>query len=257
MTLKIEALYKRFPNAAFDTLHNINVEIQHGEFVCVIGPSGCGKSTLLNLLAGLEFPTAGQILLDGAPIVEAGADRVVMFQESALFPWLSVIDNVKFGLKMARLPKAEQQERAMHYLKLVHLERFSKYRPHELSGGMKQRVALARALALESKILLMDEPFAALDKQTKNRLRDDIQEIWMKTKKTVVFITHSVEEAIFFADRILMMSTNPGMVMQDMHVDIPRPRHIEVKDFIALRADLLRQIRNEVEKFENETFTGS
>ncbi len=175
----------------------------------------------------MEKPTGGSVSIDGKEVTEAGSDRVVMFQEAALFPWLSAIDNIKFGLKLADIPKQEQDETAMKYLKLVQLAHFRDYRPHELSGGMKQRVALARALALDSKILLMDEPFAALDKQTKNMLRDEVQDIWMQTGKTVLFVTHSVEEAIFFADRIIMLGANPGRIIKEFQVDFPRPRHIE------------------------------
>jgi NitT/TauT family transport system ATP-binding protein len=229
------------------SLDDINLEIGENEFICVIGPSGCGKTTLLNLIAGLEIPAQGEIRLDGRIIAGAGPDRVVMFQEAALFPWLSVMNNVKFGLKIAGKSRQEQEQIAMHYLKLVQLAHFKDYRCHELSGGMKQRVALARALALDSKILLMDEPFTALDKQTKNKLRDEIQSIWMRTKKTVVFVTHSVEEAVFFADRIVMLGAN-GKMANEFKVELPRPRHIENKDFIELRAALLREIRTEVEK---------
>ncbi|MCL2283807.1 MAG: ABC transporter ATP-binding protein [Fibromonadales bacterium] len=247
MSLTIEHLYKHFPSSTRSTLEDINLEICEGEFICVIGPSGCGKTTLLNLIAGLELPTKGEIKLDGNAITGAGPDRVVMFQESALFPWLSVANNVKFGLKIAGKSKQEQEQTAMHYLKLVQLAHFKDYRCHELSGGMKQRVALARALALDSKVLLMDEPFAALDKQTRNMLRDEIQSIFMKTKKTVFFITHSVEEAVFFADRIIMLSVT-GKVVSEFKVEFPRPRHIENPDFIELRAMLLKEIRKEVEK---------
>jgi NitT/TauT family transport system ATP-binding protein len=176
-----------------------------------------------------------------------------MFQEAALFPWLSVVENVKFGLKVAGKSGQAQEEVAMRYLSLVRLARFKDYRCHELSGGMKQRVALARALALDSKILLMDEPFAALDKQTKNRLRDEIQNIWMEAKKTVVFITHSVEEAVFFADRIIMLGAN-GKMVNEFRVGLSRPRHIESADFIELRAELLKEIRKEVEKSAEQEY---
>jgi len=251
--LKINNLCKNFV-AEKTTLEDINLEIKEGEFICVTGPSGCGKTTLLNLVAGLEKPTSGEILLNNQPIIGAGSDRVVMFQESALFPWLTVIENIKFGLKLAKKSKKEQEEIAMHYLELVQLSHFRDYRIHELSGGMKQRVALARALALNSKILLMDEPFASLDKQTKNKLRDEIQRIWMTTKKTVVFITHSIEEAVFFADRIIMLSANPGKIIGDFKIELPRPRHIEEPAFIELRTQLLKQIRKEVEKSAEQEY---
>ena len=247
MGLKIIQLYKSFAQGN-TALEDINLEVNDGEFICVTGPSGCGKTTLLSIIAGLEKPSKGEILLDGKAIGGAGSDRVVMFQESALFPWLTVIGNVKFGLKIAGKSKAEQEEISMRYLKLVQLASFKDYRIHELSGGMKQRVALARALSLNSKILLMDEPFAALDKQTKNKLRDDIQELWLQTGKTVVFITHSIEEAVFFADRIIMLSANPGRIIREFAIKLPRPRHIEETEFIRIRSELLKEIRKEVER---------
>jgi NitT/TauT family transport system ATP-binding protein len=248
MGLQVKNIYKKFPSSSNYTLENINMEINDGEFLCVTGPSGCGKTTLLNLIAGLETPTAGQILLNGKAVSDAGPDRVVMFQESALFPWLTVIGNVKFGLKLAGKSSEEQERIAIAYLKMVQLAHFRDYRIHELSGGMKQRVALARALALDSKIMLMDEPFASLDKQTKNLLRDEIQNIFTQTKKSVFFITHSMEEALFFADRIIMLSTNPGKIVKEFKVGLPRPRHIDEPAFIEIRANLLREIREEVEK---------
>ena len=247
MSLKINQVSKSFLSKK-TVLENITLEIKDGEFVCVTGPSGCGKTTLLNIISGLEKPSCGEVLLDDNIIVGAGSDRVVMFQESALFPWLTVIGNIKFGLKIAGKSKQEQEATALRYLELVRLTQFKDYRIHELSGGMKQRVALARALALDSKILLMDEPFASLDKQTKNKLRDDIQEIWMQAGKTVIFITHSIEEAVFFADRVIMLSANPGKIVSEFEIDLPRPRHIDDFAFIALRSKLLSKIRNEVEK---------
>lgn len=247
MLLKINNLSKKF-HSVINTLEDINFEIEEGEFVCVTGPSGCGKTTLLNLIAGLEKPTSGEILINNKAVTGAGSDRVVMFQESALFPWLTVSGNIKFGLKLSGKTKKEQEETAMHYLNMVQLASFRDYRVHELSGGMKQRVALARALALDSEVLLMDEPFASLDKQTRNILREEIQKIWLNTKKTVIFVTHSIEEAVFFADRIVMLSTNPGRITGIFEVALPRPRHIEEPAFIELRAELLGQIRKEVEK---------
>jgi len=248
VSLVLSNISKKFESASNNTLQDITLSIDGNEFLCVIGPSGCGKTTLLNIIAGLETPTGGSISLDGLPISGPGPDRVVMFQESALFPWLTVIDNVKFGLSLAGKSKTAQEETALHYLKMVQLAHYKDYRPHQLSGGMKQRVALARALALDSKVLLMDEPFAAVDKQTRNKLREEVQELCRQTQKTVVFITHSVEEAIFFADRIIMLSANPGMIVKEFAVKLPRPRHIEAPDFIELRADLLEQIRMEVDR---------
>lgn len=254
MSLEIKHVSKMFRDSKKHTLHDVNLEIKDGEFICIVGPSGCGKSTLLNIVAGLEQANEGEILLDGSLVTGPGADRVVMFQESALFPWLNVIDNVKFGMNLAGIPKEEQQERAMKYLKMVHLSKFANYRIHQLSGGMRQRVAMARALTMDSKMLLMDEPFAALDKQTKNMLRDEIQNIWMETKKTVLFVTHSVEEALFFADRIVMLSGNPASVTKIFDVNIDRPRAIDSPDFIEIRAELLNILRSEVEKVAKEEY---
>jgi NitT/TauT family transport system ATP-binding protein len=248
MSLVLDHVSKRFDNTSHDTLHNITFTIEDGEFICVIGPSGCGKTTLLNIIAGLEAPTSGTVTLDGVTITCAGPDRAVMFQEPALFPWLSVLDNVKFGLRVAGKNNVEQKEIALRYLKMVQLAHFVDYRPHQLSGGMKQRAALARALALDSKVLLMDEPFSALDKQTRNKLREEVHDVWLRTRKRVLFVTHSVEEAVFFADRIIMLSANPGTIIKEFNVTLPRPRHIEEPAFIGIRADLLNQIRVEVSK---------
>jgi NitT/TauT family transport system ATP-binding protein len=254
MGLVLDRVSKRFESAPCNTLENITLTIEDGEFLCVIGPSGCGKTTLLNIIAGLEPPTEGSVSLDGIQVKGAGPDRVVMFQESALFPWLTVMDNVRFGPRLAGKTRAEQEEISLRYLKMVRLAHFKDYRPHQLSGGMKQRVALARALALDSKVLLMDEPFAAVDKQTRNKLREEIQDVWLQTRKTVFFITHSVEEAIFFADRIIMLSANPGTVKKEFTINMPRPRHIEAPEFIELRADLLDQIRIEVDKSAEQEY---
>lgn len=247
MALVINSVTKEFPDSKKIILKDISLEIEEGEFVCIVGPSGCGKSTLLNMIAGLEKTSGGEIMLDGVKVEEPGADRIMMFQESALFPWLNVIQNVKFGMNIAGLSKEEQDERAMKYLKLVHLSQFCEYNIHQLSGGMKQRVALARALTMDSKVLLMDEPFASLDKQTTNILRDEIQNIWMETKKTVILVTHSVEEALFFGDRIIMLSANPGQVKQIFKVNMERPRKIGTSEFIHLRSEILEFLRTEVE----------
>ena len=182
------------------------MDIKEKEITAFIGPSGCGKSTLLNLVAGLDSPTSGSIILDGKKITGPGADRVVMFQEAALYPWLNVMQNVMFGLDAAGVSKENQKNTAEKYLKMVQLWHYRDYPVHQISGGMKQRTALARALALDSKLLLMDEPFSALDKQTINLLREELERIWEKTGKTIFYVTHSVEEAIYFADRVVVMS---------------------------------------------------
>ena len=254
MGLVLERISKRFDTASSDTLKDIDLTVEDGEFVCVIGPSGCGKTTLLNIIAGLETPTGGTVTLEGTQIKSAGPDRAVMFQEPALFPWLTVLGNVRFGLLLAGKNRAEQNEIAMHYLKMVQLAHFADYRPHQLSGGMKQRAALARALALNSKVLLMDEPFSALDKQTRNKLREEVSDVWLQTRKTLLFITHSVEEAIFFADRIIMLSSNPGTIKKEFRVTIPRPRHIDAPAFIEFRTDILNQICIEVDKSTEQEY---
>ena len=251
MDIEIKNVCKSFASTNKEVLRDIDLKIDEGEFVCLLGPSGCGKSTLLNLIAGLDKPDSGEILFGGKPVTEPGPDRTMIFQEAALFPWLSVIDNVKFGMKAAGIPKEERDAHAMKYLSMVNLASCRNYHPSQLSGGMKQRVAIARALAMNSRALLMDEPFAALDKQTKNLLRDELERIWLTERKTVVYVTHSVEEALFFGDRVVMMSANPGPVRSIFRVDFPRPRQIDAPEFVELRHNILADLRVEVERFEN------
>ena len=252
--LKTSGLSKIFKNAAEPALSDINLEIAEGEFICIVGPSGCGKSTLLNLIAGLEKPTEGTITLDGREVLGPGADRVVMFQEPALYPWLNVIDNVKFGMKLKGVPKSEQEKRAEKYLKMVHLWDFREYAVHELSGGMKQRTALARALTMDSRIMLMDEPFSALDKQTINKLRAELEAIWEETRRTIIYVTHSVEEALYFADRIIILADRPGVVKSVVKINLPRPRQLDSEDFVDIRKHLLDGLKVEVEKIEKEEY---
>lgn len=243
MSLVINNLSKKFDNSDKSTLKEISLEIEAGEFVCIVGQSGCGKSTLLNLVAGLEEITSGEIILEGKPVTGPGADRTVMFQEHGLYPWLNVIENVKFGMKLAGLSKKEQEERAMKYLRMVHLEEYKDYPIHQLSGGMRQRVALARALTMDSKVLLMDEPFSALDKQTSNFLREELEQIWLETKKTILFITHSVEEAVYLADRVVVLSPDTQRIAEIVDVHLPRPRHVYSEDFVELRHRILDEVR--------------
>ncbi len=220
----------------------------------MLGPSGCGKTTLLNIIAGLEKATSGQVLCDGREVTGAGPDRMVMFQEAALFPWLNVIDNVEFGMKLAGIPKVERRERARKYLKMVHLTKFQTAHIHELSGGMKQRVALARALTLDSKILLMDEPFAALDSQTKSILQLELQQIWWETKKTIIFVTHNVEEAALLADRVIVMAANPGTVKKEFKIQLARPRQPGSIDLAYFTTAILQELKEEVEKVAKAEF---
>ena len=228
--------------------------MEKGEFICIVGPSGCGKSTLLNLVAGLDLPSAGEIILDGAKIEGPGSDRVVMFQEAALYPWLNVMENVMFGLEAAGHSRDEQREIAEKYLRMVQLWHYRDYPVHQISGGMKQRTALARALALDSKLLLMDEPFSALDKQTINILRAELEEIWGKMQKTILYVTHSVEEAVYFADRVVVMAQNPGCIREIIPVDLPRPRNIESEGFVALRKQILDQVQESARQSVAEEF---
>ena len=256
MSLIVEAVNKTFPVKAgeFQKLSGIYIVFGVGEFVCILGPSGCGKSTLLNIIAGLEAATSGKVLLNGSEITGAGPDRVVIFQEPALFPWLRVIDNVEFGMKMAGISQDERREKALKYLKMVHLSRFQNSFIHELSGGMKQRVALARALTLDSPLLLMDEPFAALDSQTKHILQMELQNIWLETKKTIIFVTHSVEEAILLADRVLVMSANPGRIKKEFVIQLARPRQPENVDLAYIAASINKELKEEVEKVAKAEF---
>ncbi len=242
MSLVINNLSKKFDNSDKSTLKEISLEIEAGEFVCIVGQSGCGKSTLLNLVAGLEEITSGEIILEGKPVTGPGADRTVMFQEHGLYPWLNVIENVKFGMKLAGLSKKEQEERAMKYLRMVHLEEYKDYPIHQLSGGMRQRVALARALTMDSKVLLMDEPFSALDKQTSNFLREELEQIWLETKKTILFITHSVEEAVYLADRVVVLSPDTQRIAEIVDVHLPRPRQVYSEEFVELRHRILDEV---------------
>ncbi len=248
--LEIRNVCKIYDDNNKEALTDINLTIREGSFTSIIGPSGCGKSTLLSMIAGLDYPTSGEILLEGEPVTGPGSDRVVMFQEAALFPWLSVIDNVKFGMRIAGISKEEQERKAMYYLDMVHLGKYRDFAVHQLSGGMKQRVSLARALTLDSKILLMDEPFSALDKQTTNILRDEVESIWEKTRKTIILITHSVEEALCLSDEIAVLSSSPGRIKDIFQVNLPRPRHIDSPEFVKYRQELLHLVRQEVEKDE-------
>ncbi|MCM1282892.1 MAG: ABC transporter ATP-binding protein [Muribaculaceae bacterium] len=248
MYLQLQKVNKIFENTDKESLSDISLEVGRGEFICIVGPSGCGKSTLLNLVAGLTAPTSGQILLEGEPVGEPGPDRVMMFQEAALFPWLNVRQNVMFALEAAGHSKAEQLSLSEQYLRMVSLWHYRDYPIHQISGGMKQRTALARALAMDSRLLLMDEPFSALDKQTINVLREELEEIWEQTHKTILYVTHSVEEAIYFADRVVVMSENPGRIREIIPVALARPRHLENEAFVALRQQILQSVRDGVRK---------
>jgi NitT/TauT family transport system ATP-binding protein len=227
--LVIDGVSKRFTarHGTVDALDDINLDVAGGEFVCLVGPSGCGKSTLLDIVAGLTKPDRGQVLADGQPVVGPGRHRLVMFQESALFPWLTALGNVLFGLKLVpELGRAERRDIARSYLKLVGLEKFGNANVHELSGGMKQRVAFARALAPDPRVLLMDEPLSSLDALTREQLYRDIQRIWQVRRKTILFVTHDVREAVCLGDRVLLLSPRPGRLRDEFPIRLQRPRDI-------------------------------
>ncbi|MDR1471235.1 MAG: ABC transporter ATP-binding protein [Synergistaceae bacterium] len=210
----------------FTALHNINLKVKAGEFISIVGPSGCGKSTFLDIMAGLSLPTSGEIYIDGRKITGPDLNRGIVLQGYALFPWRTVRKNIEYGLEVKKVPRHERRTASDKYIELVELTGFEDRYPHELSGGMKQRVAIARALAFDPEVLLMDEPFAAVDAQTRETLQDELLRIWEKTSKTIIFITHSIEEAVFLADRVVVMSMNPGAIRCLVNVNLPRPRRI-------------------------------
>src|ERR1700693_2160245 len=232
--LAVERVSKRYftgRSSEVQALDAVSLQVNVGGFLCLVGPSGCGKTTLLNIIAGLEKPDSGQVLADGKPITEPGRDRLVMFQEPALFPWLDVFGNVLFPLKLKpNLTNKDRHDVAKYYLELVGLSRFERANIHELSGGMKQRVSLARALAPNPRMLLMDEPFAALDALTREQLYGDLQRIWKERKKTIVFVTHNVREAVCLGDRVGLFSPHPGRIREEFKINLPRPRDINSVD---------------------------
>jgi NitT/TauT family transport system ATP-binding protein len=237
-------------------IENISLSIEEGQFVCFVGPSGCGKSTLLNILAGLDRPTNGQVVLNGQVVTETGPDRVMVFQENALFPWLKVIDNVEFGLKMAGVEKKRRLEISMRYLDLMQLSKFSNLYTYQLSGGMKQRVAIARALVTDPEVLLMDEPFAALDSQTRDLLLVELQLIWAKTRKTIVFVTHNILESVCLGDKVIVFTSRPGKIKAEIAVDYRRPRLSEDTDLQRYQRRILEELKYEIitsRKSEDET----
>jgi NitT/TauT family transport system ATP-binding protein len=236
-------------------VREINLSIDDGQFVCLVGPSGCGKTTLLNILAGLDRPTEGEVILDGHPVTETGPDRVVVFQENALFPWLKVADNVEFGLKMAGVEKDKRHERAMQYLEMMQLTKFANAYTYQLSGGMKQRVAIARALAIDPEVLLMDEPFAALDSQTRDLLLVELQLIWARTKKTIVFITHNILESVVLGDKVVVFTKRPGTVKKEVAVDYRRPRLPEDENLQPYYRQIIDAMKGEISGRDDDGVT--
>ena len=229
-------------------LGGINLKIESGDFVCLVGPSGCGKSTFLRIVAGLEQPDEGQIIFDGNPVTETGPERIMVFQEGALFPWLKVQDNVEFGLKMAGISKEERAKISHRYLDMMQLTKFADSFTYQLSTGMKQRVAIARALVMDPDVLLMDEPFAALDAQTRDLLLVEMQLIWEKTKKTILFVTHNVVEAAVLGTKVVVFSNRPSIIKKEFTNDSPRPRTSDDKFLVKLQQDILLELRPEVKK---------
>jgi len=225
----------RLQNQEIKALENANLSIAKGEFVCLIGASGCGKSTLLRIIAGFERPTAGEALIWGREITEPGPDRGMVFQDYALFPWLTVRDNIAFGPLARGVPRATVKDTVDGFVEMVGLTRFAHAYPHQLSGGMKQRVAIARVLANDAEVVLMDEPFGALDAMTRERLQDELLELWQRTGLTVVFVTHAIEEAIFLADRVVVMTPGPGRIESDNRIALPRPRDVSSPEFNDIR----------------------
>jgi NitT/TauT family transport system ATP-binding protein len=238
--IRIQGVRKTFQEAGSPVvaLTDIDLEVRAGEFVCLLGPSGCGKSTLLNIVAGFLAPSSGQVLVDGKPVTAPGPDRGMVFQEYALFPWMTVADNIAFGLEIKGRPRAEIRDTVGRLLAMLRLEEFRERFPRDLSGGMRQRVAIARVLALDSPILLMDEPFGALDALTRRTLQDELLRVWAALKKTVVFVTHSLEESIYLADRTVLMTYRPGTVKLDLAIRLPRMRDPASAEFNAIKKEL-------------------
>ena len=234
---------KNFNGWRVPVLDDVSIVCQPGEFVVVVGPSGCGKTTLLNLAAGMIRPDGGTVTLDGKRVTRPGPDRAVVFQDHGLFPWLSAEQNIEFGLKMAGMPGNERRDRVAAALRMVHLTRSGGKLIHELSGGMRQRVAIARAMVMDPAVLLMDEPFAALDAQTRTLLHQQLQELWVQTRKTILFVTHSVGEAVRLADRIIVLHAHPGKIRREIPIDLPHPRHVDAREI----TDLVHLVRREIE----------
>jgi NitT/TauT family transport system ATP-binding protein len=230
-------------------LDNIDLDIHRGEFVCLLGPSGCGKSTLLNAIAGFSLPTSGMIEIEGKPVVAPGPDRGMVFQEYALFPWMTVEQNVQFGLTVKGMAKAEIAPITEDLLRKLGLWAFRQRYPKDLSGGMRQRTAIARVLAVNPPIMLMDEPFGALDALTKRNLQDELLRIWTEIGKTIVFVTHSIEEALYLADRIVVMTYRPGTIKREIVVDLPRPRDPASPAFNTLKRELSQLVMEEQQRF--------
>ena len=256
--LKIEGVSKTFTGRAgtVEALRPVDVDVEAGQFICLLGPSGCGKSTLLSIIAGLEIPTSGAVWAGGRKVRGPGTDRVLLFQEAALFPWLDVQRNVEFGLRQAGMSAKERSATAQRYIELVHLKGFERSYVHQLSGGMRQRAAIARALAIDPAILLMDEPFGALDALTRDRLHAELESIWATTRKTVLFVTHNVREAVALGNRVLVFSPRPGRILRDFQIDLPRPRSLEDHTLVDYTAEIMSVLQETMGAQEQEDANG-
>lgn len=256
--IRIEQVNKTFRTADHEVvaLNDINIDIPQGQFVCLLGPSGCGKSTLLNAVAGFSLASSGQVLVDGKAVAAPGPDRGMVFQEYALFPWMTVAQNIAFGLKIKKVEPAEIERKTNALLDTLKLKEFRNRYPKDLSGGMRQRVAIARVLALDSPIMLMDEPFGALDALTRRTLQEELLRIWAEWKKTIVFVTHSIDESIYLADRIVVLSYRPGTVKRDLLVDLPRPRDSGNEKVGALRRELSQLVMEEQHRHDAAELSG-
>jgi NitT/TauT family transport system ATP-binding protein len=248
--LELTGVFKQFElqSQRIEALRDVTLSVRKGEFVCLIGASGCGKSTLLRIVAGFEHASAGKALMWGMPIEGPAPDRGMVFQDYGLFPWLTVRRNIAFGPAARGRPAAEIKETVERFIALVGLQRFADAYPHQLSGGMKQRVAIARVLANDAEIVLMDEPFGALDAMTRERLQDELLDIWQRTGLTVLFVTHSIEEAIFLSDRVVVMSPGPGRIDGEMAIELKRPRDVSAPDFNAIRRELSRKLHSHLSR---------
>jgi NitT/TauT family transport system ATP-binding protein len=244
----VQGVTKNFDGTRVPTLENLTLTCEPGEFVVVVGPSGCGKTTLLNLAAGMIVPDSGSVTLDGKIVAGPAPERTMVFQDHGLFPWLTAAENIEFGLKMARMPKSERDDRVAAALRMVHLSRSSTKLIHELSGGMRQRVAIARALVMDPAVLLMDEPFAALDAQNRTLLHAQLQEIWGATQKTVLFVTHSVAEAVRLGDRVIVLHAHPGRIRKEFEVGLAHPRNFDSPEISQLVQLIRREIQDEVNR---------
>ncbi len=259
VTLHVENISKTFVSKGriVEALRPVDLKVAAGEFVCFLGPSGCGKSTLLSIIAGLQEPTTGKVWANGKQVKGPGTDRILLFQEAALFPWLDVQRNIEFGLRQAGIRARERAAIAHKFIETVHLKGFERSYVHQLSGGMRQRAAIARALAIDPAILLMDEPFGALDAFTRDRLHTELESIWAETQKTILFVTHNVREAVALGDRVLVFAPRPGRIVREFRIDLPRPRSLEDHNLVDQSAEILQVLRSEMVASEEEENNGT